>query len=68
MKIDSGTFDIRSYIRTTCCQFEPNILLTIIVVDVDDDDDFERSLVFVHILKRQRFLSQISTNAAAILV
>ena len=48
--------------------FQDNILLTDTVVDIEDDDDFERSLVFVHVLKRECFLSKISTNAAAILV
>ena len=58
----------RNYIRATCIYFQYNILLTDTVVDIEDDDDFERSLVFVHVLKRECFLSKISTNAAAILV
>ena len=34
-----------------CIYFQYNILLTDTVVDIEDDDNFERSLVFVHVLK-----------------
>ena len=38
-----------------CIYFQYNILLTDTVVDIEDDDNFERSLVYVHVLKMGMF-------------